>query len=50
VKQLHEQIGLEICGHPFADIAETATFGSCARDPFDRMIVAHPKQTAMRRW
>jgi len=43
IKQLREQIGLEICAHPFADIADTATFESWTRDPFDRIIVAHAK-------
>lgn len=43
VKQLREQIGLQICEHSFADIAETATFESWTRDPFDRVIVAHAK-------
>ena len=41
VKQLREQVGLQVCDHSFADIAETATFESWTRDPFDRMIVAH---------
>ena len=43
VKQLREQVGLRVCGHSFADVAETATFESWTRDPFDRMIVAHAK-------
>lgn len=43
VKQLREQLGLQICDRPFADVAETATFEAWTRDPFDRMIVAHAK-------
>ena len=43
VKQLREQVGLQVCDHSFADIAETATFEAWTRDPFDRMIVAHAK-------
>ena len=43
VKQLREQLGLRICDHSFADVAETATFETWTRDPFDRMIVAHAK-------
>jgi hypothetical protein len=36
VKQLREQIGLQVRAHPFADIAETAAFESWTHDPFDR--------------
>lgn len=43
VKQLREQLGLQICDHSFADVADTATFESWTHDPFDRMIVAHAK-------
>lgn len=43
VKQLQKQIGLQVCDHSFADVAETATFESWTRDPFDRMIVANAK-------
>ena len=43
VKQLREQIGLQVCEHSFADIADTATFEAWTRDPFDRVIVAHAK-------
>jgi len=43
VKQLREQVGLRVCDHSFADVAETATFEAWTRDPFDRMIVAHAK-------
>jgi len=43
VRQLREQVGLRVCDHSFVDVAETATFESWTRDPFDRMIVAHAK-------
>ena len=43
VKQLREQVGLRVCDHSFADVAETATFEAWTRDPFDRLIVAHAK-------
>ncbi len=43
VKQLREQLGMRVCDRSFADVAETATFESWTRDPFDRMIVAHAK-------
>lgn len=43
VRQLREQVGLRVCDHSFADAADTATFESWTRDPFDRMIVAHAK-------
>ena len=43
LKQLREQIGLRVCDHSFADIAETATFEAWTRDPFDRIVVAHAK-------
>lgn len=43
LKQLREQIGLQICDRPFPGIAETASFESWTLDPFDRMIVAHAK-------
>jgi PIN domain nuclease of toxin-antitoxin system len=43
VKQLREQVRLRVCDHSFANVAETATFESWTRDPFDRMIVAHAK-------
>ena len=43
VRQLREQLGMQVCDHSFADVAETATFESWTRDPFDRMIVAHAK-------
>ena len=41
--QLRMQIGLEVCGRPFAGLAETALFETWTRDPFDLMIVAHAK-------
>ena len=43
VKQLRGQIGLRVCDHSFADVAETATFESWTRVPFDRMFVADAK-------
>ena len=43
VRQLREQIGLRVCDHSFMDVADTTTFESWTRDPFDRMIVAHAK-------
>jgi PIN domain nuclease of toxin-antitoxin system len=43
VRQLREQVGLRVCDHLFADVAETATFESWTRDPFDRLVVAHAK-------
>jgi PIN domain nuclease of toxin-antitoxin system len=43
VKQLRDQLGLRVCDHAYADVAETATFEAWTRDPFDRMIVAHAK-------
>jgi PIN domain nuclease of toxin-antitoxin system len=43
LRQLREQVGLLVCDHPFADVAEVATFESWTRDPFDRMIVAQAK-------
>ncbi len=42
-KQLKMQIGVQVCGHPFPDLAETALFETWTRDPFDLLIVAHAK-------
>jgi PIN domain nuclease of toxin-antitoxin system len=42
-KQLRMQIGVQVCGRPFADLAETALFETWTRDPFDLMIVSHAK-------
>jgi PIN domain nuclease of toxin-antitoxin system len=42
-KQLRMQIGVRICDHSFADLADTALFENWTRDPFDLMIVAHAK-------
>jgi PIN domain nuclease of toxin-antitoxin system len=42
-KQLRMQIGVEVCKHPFADLAETALSETWTRDPFDLMIVSHAK-------
>jgi len=41
--KLGAEIGLTVCGHPFPAIAETALGETWARDPFDRIIVAHAK-------
>ena len=43
LRQLREQVGLQVCDHPFADVAEAATFEAWTRDPFDRLIVAQAK-------
>jgi len=42
-KQLRTQLGVQICSHSFADMAETALFESWTRDPFDLLIVANAK-------
>jgi PIN domain nuclease of toxin-antitoxin system len=42
-KQLRTQLGVKICDHSFADMAETALFESWTRDPFDLLIVSHAK-------
>jgi PIN domain nuclease of toxin-antitoxin system len=42
-KQLRTQIGVAVCDHSFADMAETALFETWTRDPFDLMIVSHAK-------
>ena len=42
-KQLRTQIGVEVCKHPFHDLADTALFETWTRDPFDLMIVSHAK-------
>ena len=42
-KQLRMQIGVQLCNHPFADLADTALFENWTRDPFDLMIVSHAK-------
>jgi len=42
-KQLRTQLGVQVCGHSFADMAETALFESWTRDPFDLLIVSHAK-------
>ena len=43
LRQLREQVGLQVCDHAFPDVAEAATFEAWTRDPFDRMIVAQAK-------
>jgi PIN domain nuclease of toxin-antitoxin system len=45
-KQLRVQLGVKICNHSFADLAETALFESWTRDPFDLLIVAHAKSNS----
>lgn len=42
-KQLKMQIGVRVCDHSFADMADTALFETWTRDPFDLMIVSHAK-------
>src|ERR1700733_6014919 len=42
-KQLRTQIGVKVCDHSFADMAETALFENWTRDPFDLLIVSHAK-------
>lgn len=42
-KQLRTQLGVGVCNHSFADLAETALFESWTRDPFDLLIVANAK-------
>ncbi len=41
--KLGAEIALTVCDYPFPIIAEVATGESWARDPFDRVIVAHAK-------
>lgn len=43
LNQLESQIGLQLCGHPFPAIIETALYETWTRDPFDRVIVAHAR-------
>ena len=40
VTALEREIGLEICDHPFAIVAELGERLCWPRDPFDRLIVA----------
>lgn len=42
-RQLRTQIGVKVCNHSFADLADTALFETWTRDPFDLMIVSHAK-------
>jgi PIN domain nuclease of toxin-antitoxin system len=42
-KQLRVQVGVQVCNHSFADLADTALFETWTRDPFDLMIVSHAK-------
>ena len=41
--KLGAEIGLAVCDHPFPAVVEMALGESWARDPFDRIIVAHAK-------
>jgi PIN domain nuclease of toxin-antitoxin system len=40
VDRLSSEIGLEVCGLPFAEVAQSAVHQKWVRDPFDRIIVA----------
>jgi PIN domain nuclease of toxin-antitoxin system len=42
-KQIRMQLGVQVCNHSYADLAETALFETWTRDPFDLLIVAHAK-------
>lgn len=41
VRNLQEQIGLQVCDLPFAEVIDGAARQRWTRDPFDRIIVAH---------
>jgi len=41
IERLSAEIGLAICGLPFATVVENALDQAWTRDPFDRLIVAH---------
>lgn len=41
--KLSAELGVSVCRHPFAAIAETALGETWTRDPFDRVIVAHAR-------
>jgi PIN domain nuclease of toxin-antitoxin system len=41
VGSLSTEIGLSVCQLPFADVVQDALEQKWARDPFDRLIVAH---------
>jgi PIN domain nuclease of toxin-antitoxin system len=41
VGALAQEIGLNVCGLPFAEVVENALGLRWTRDPFDRLIVAH---------
>ena len=45
-QQLHTQIGLELCIHPFPSVIGSALFETWTRDPFDRVIVAQARSNA----
>ena len=39
---LAERVALEVCGKDFREVARNAMRQSWIRDPFDRIITAHP--------
>jgi len=41
VEALSRDVGLSVCGLPFAQVMESALDQKWTRDPFDRLIVAH---------
>ena len=43
IERLSAEIGLAICGLPFATVVEHALDQAWTRDPFDRLIVAHAR-------
>jgi PIN domain nuclease of toxin-antitoxin system len=43
IERLSAEIGLAICGLPFATVVEHALDQTWTRDPFDRLIVAHAR-------
>jgi len=42
-RKIEHELGVRVCGLPFAVIAGAALDESWTRDPFDRLIVAHAK-------
>lgn len=43
IERLSAEVGLRICGLPFASVVESALELPWTRDPFDRLIVAHAR-------
>ena len=41
VESLEREVGLGLCGLPFAQVVSTALRQEWTRDPFDRIIVGH---------